>query len=206
MCQCCACLTHCSLSHFLQKIGRKWKKSIQDIWDGFKGCLNSMGRNSRINIVSKCPELESISNCFLQHLPCPIFCCFWPSHHSLLVEELANPPLWVMFGYNKHTILMEIIFNYLIFSPPHKYNSPSLKLESKSTVWIHHTPCFFCPRCSQTPSTLSQLQHHEPLHISYWFLSIHSFTLTGSQHMSNLSCIAPLSSVSSKELRFAWTC
>lgn len=45
-----------------------------------KGCLSSMGRNSRINIVSKCPELESISHFFLQHLPCPVFCCFWPSH------------------------------------------------------------------------------------------------------------------------------
>lgn len=175
-----------------------------------KGCLSSMGRNSRINIASKCPELESISNCFHQHLPAPYFAAFgqvtklWALFSA--GGRTGKAPLWVMFGCN---ILMEIIFNYLIFSnffSLDKYISPSLKLGSKSFVWIHHRPCTFCPIRSQTFSTLSWLQHHEPLHILYWFLGIHSFTLTGSQHMSNLPCIAPSSSVSSKELRFAWTC
>lgn len=171
-----------------------------------KGCLSSMGRNSRINIVNLNQQITVSSNI----PPALIFLLLTKSInwglHSLLVEELAKPPLWVMICFNIHTILMEIIFNYVHFFPPDKYVSPSLKLESKSIVWSRHTPCSLCPRCSQTLSTLSRLQHHEPLHILYWFLGIHSFTLTGSQHMSSLSCIAPSSSVSSKELCFAWTC
>lgn len=160
--------------------------------------LSALNLNQQITVSTNIP-------------PAPIFLLLakprnWELH-SLLVEELAKPALCVMICFNRHTILMEIIFNYLyFFFPPDKYVSPSLKFGSKSIVWICHTPCSLCPRCSQTLSTLSRLQHHEPLHILYWFLGIHSFTLTGSQHMSNLSCIAPSSSVSSKELRFAWTC
>lgn len=67
------------------------------------------------------------------------------------------------------------------------YFSPSLKLGYKSIVWICHTPCSICLRFSQTLSVLSWLQNYKPLHILYWFLGIHSFTLAGSQHMSSLS-------------------
>lgn len=176
-----------------------------------KGCLSSMGRNSMINVASKCPELESTNNCFHQHPPCPDFSAFGQA------TELGAP--FSAGGRTgkactlRHDLLQQThYFNgdhfqlFIFFFPPDKYVSPSLKFGSKSIVWICHTPCSLCPRCSQTLSTLSRLQHHEPLHILYWFLGIHSFTLTGSQHMSNLSCIAPSSSVSSKELRFAWTC
>lgn len=152
-----------------------------------------MGRNSKWNTASKSPELQPTKTCFPPPLPNPIFYCFWPSHlreapfsaSQRLWQSLHSEPwfvaIYALFSRRKFSSIWKL------FSLEMCYFSPSLKLGSKSIVWIHRTPCSVCPRCSQTLSVLSWLQHYKPLHISYWFLGIHSFTLTGSPHMSTLS-------------------